>query len=900
MARETTALIAFNRGIVSRLGLARLDVKRVSLAAQTMDNWVSRVLGSMMFRPGWGYIGNTRGDLAARLLKFVFGTLDTALLELTNEILRIRIDDELLTRPTVTAAVTNGNFTVDVSGWTDNDEAGGTSSWVSPGYLQLLGDGSSRAIRDQQVTVNEANTEHALRILIARGPVYLRVGSTSGGDEYITETALGTGEHSLSFTPTGASFFIRFFSSLERVVWVNSCNVESAGVVELPTPWTADDLSSVRIEQSADVLYAACSGLQQRRIERRGTRPDARSWSVVLYQPEDGPFKIANLTPTTIAVNALTGNVTLTASQALFKSDHVGALFAITSVGQQVTTTSAVTGTATASIRVTGVENARVFSVIISGDASGSTVDLQRSYDNSTWANVGSPFSWTADVTGPVDDGLDNQIVFYRLRLTNRIAPDSVTMTLTIGSGSVRGVARITGVTNALSASAEVLSDMGGTTATDNWQEGEWSDVSGWPTAVRLAEGRLWWFGQNKVWASISDQFDSFDETFPGAAAPISRTIGAGPVDNINWVLALQRIILGTDGSEQSIRSSSIDEPITPTNFHLKASSTQGSANVDAVQVDQEGYFVNRSARRVYELDFDIKNYDYTSRDAMALVPDLVESPDSIVRMDVQRQPDTRVHVVRSDGTVLLLVADRAEDVKAWHTITTDGEIEDVCVLPAAEGEADDRVYYVVKRTINGSDVRFIERWAQEEDCHGGTLNLIGDAHITYEGAAATVITGLSHLEGEEVVVWADGEDVGTDDETDPENWTQRYTVSAGQITLAAAASSVMVGLPFDGRYKSARLGQALNRQKSIDHLGLVLADTHRKGLRYGPDFDHLDNMPEIENGAPVTDEVIADYEEEPVVFPGEWKTDSRLCLLATAPRPATVCALNPDMQVSE
>jgi hypothetical protein len=30
-----------------------------------------------------------------------------------------------------------------------------------------------------------------LRIVIARGPVYLRVGSTSGGDEYVSETALG-------------------------------------------------------------------------------------------------------------------------------------------------------------------------------------------------------------------------------------------------------------------------------------------------------------------------------------------------------------------------------------------------------------------------------------------------------------------------------------------------------------------------------------------------------------------------------------------------------------------------------------------------------------------------------------------------------------------------------------
>jgi hypothetical protein len=52
----------------------------------------------------------------------------------------------------------------------------------------------------------------------------------------------------------------------------------------------------VRFDQSADVLFVACEGHQQRRIERRGTSPNARSWSVVLYQPEDGPFDLLNVT----------------------------------------------------------------------------------------------------------------------------------------------------------------------------------------------------------------------------------------------------------------------------------------------------------------------------------------------------------------------------------------------------------------------------------------------------------------------------------------------------------------------------------------------------------------------------------------------------------------------------
>lgn len=900
MAREPVPLVSFNRGIVSRLGLARVDVKRISLAAQTQQNWLPRVLGSMMLRPGRAYIDNTANNAATRLLKFIFATSDTALIELTDSSLRVLIADVPLTRPSVTTAVVNGDFTTNLASWTDNDEAGAASTWVAPGYMQLVGTGSSRAIRDQQVTVAGANigVEHALRIEIARGPVFVRVGTAVGLEDYVSEALLETGTHSLSFTPS-ADFHIRFFSSLERVVWVNSCNVEAAGEVTLPTPWVAGDLSSVRIEQSADVLFVACAGVQQRKIERRAARPNARSWSIVLYRPPDGPFKIANTTPVTLTASALTGNITITASQPLFNADHVGALFAITSVGQQVITTSAVTGTATSSIRITGVGTARNFNFILTGIASGSQVDLQRSYDDVSWADLGAPYQWTADITGSIGDLLDNQIVYYRLRLTNRVAPDSVTMQLTYGGGSVRGVARVTGVTSSVLVDAEVLSDMGGTTASEIWQEGQWSDAVGWPTAVRIHEGRIWWAGQNTVWASVSDQFDSFDETVEGDSGTINRTIGAGPVDNINWILAAQRIILGADGAEQSIRSSSFDEPITPTTFHLKSPSTQGSGNVDAVQVDQSGFFVNRSGKRLFELSFDIKNYDYVSDDATKLVPDLADA--GIVRIDVQRQPETRVHCVLADGTVALLLFDKIEDTKCWVTITTDGDIEDVCVLPALDGDTDDQVYYVVKRTINGSTVRFIEKWAQEADCLGDQqLCMLADAYVSYTGAATTSITGLSHLEGEEVVVWADGADVGTDDTTDPAVWTQRYTVSGGAITLSTAASNVVVGLGYEARFKSAKIGQALSLHKTIDHLGLVMANVHRKGLRFGRDFDYLDNLPEIEEGAEVTQEMRTDYDEDPVVFPGTWSTDERLCLLAVAPRPVTVLAAIPEMEISQ
>ena len=835
--------------------------------------------------------------MSARLIPFIFSTTDTALIEVTTSVLRVWIDDEILTRPSVSATVANGDFTSNLTSWTDNDEAGATSSWNASGYMQLVGDGTAFAIRDQQVTVANVGVEHALRVVIARGPVLMRVGSSSGADDYVTEATLETGTHSLSFSPSG-DFYIRFKSRLSREVYVDSCNVESAGAVELPSPWTADsDLELIRTEQSGDTVFVGCGVYQQRKIERRGTRPQARSWSIAVWRSEDGPFQIENTTPTTITPSAISGNITLTASTPIFRSTHNGALFAVTSAGQVVTTTASASAAVTSGIRITGISPERSFTVEISGNNTASTVDLQRSYDNSTWVNVGGIYTWTADVTGNVDDGLNNQIIYYRLKLTTRVAPDSVTMTLRTAGGSVRGVARVTQYTSETLVSAEVLSDMGGTTASRFWQEGAWSEKNGWPTAVRLHEGRLWWSGKNGVWGSISDAYTSHDETTVGDSGPISRTIGSGPVDTINWLMSLKGLVIGAQGAEYTARASSLEELLTPTNFNLKVSSTRGSGSVEAIRVDQGGYFVDRSGLRLFELSFDLRSYEYAATELTKLHPE-IGSP-GIVRIAVQRLPDTRVHCVRSDGTVAVCVIDRAEEVMAWQEIETNGDVEDVVVLPSIDGSQDDRVYYIVKRTIESLEFRFLEKFAQEVECRGGTLNKQADSFVSYTGPA-TAIVSAPHLAGEEVVVWADGADLGTDDSVTP--WVQRYTLDAsGNVTLPVFVTNYVVGLAYEATFKSAKLGaigavSPLNRQKRVTGIGVILHDMHPRGLRYGPSSTTIDDMPLIEDGTTIGTATQADYDQNMIEFPGEWTTDARLVLVAQAPRPITVSAVSFDM----
>ena len=104
------SILAFNRGLVSRLGLARSDIKRMALAAETMTNWFPKVLGSMSLRPGSEYIGGVKSDLVERIIPFKFSVSDTVLLEMTNLVMRVWKDDALLTRPSVSTTVDNGTF----------------------------------------------------------------------------------------------------------------------------------------------------------------------------------------------------------------------------------------------------------------------------------------------------------------------------------------------------------------------------------------------------------------------------------------------------------------------------------------------------------------------------------------------------------------------------------------------------------------------------------------------------------------------------------------------------------------------------------------------------------------------------------------------------------------------
>lgn len=905
MASVRTLLHSMAVGVHDATALTRIDLERMRLAAETQTNFMAKATGPGFMRPGLEYLFTTTGT--TRLKEFVFGATDASNMVFSDEEMRVAVDDELITRPSVTAAVTSGTFAAS-TGWTLTATDGATAT-ISGGYLNLTATArGSTATATQTVAITETNTEHAFRIVVERGPVLFRCGSSSGGEQYIAETSLKTGTHSLAFTPTGANAYILFKNDDRMLRRVDSITIESAGVMSIATPWAAADLPLMRFAQSADVVFVACEGHQPRRIERRA----ARSWSVVLYGPDDGPFTAERTRRVKLKSSVTEGNGTLTADGNFFNANHVGALFKLFNEGQVMSFTLADDGQSTDPIRVTGVYDLdnkafdRRWEFTITGTWT-AEIWAQRSFDDAETGYVdyrnaasGTVTAITTNVAGvTMNDADNNAIIYYRFAIKDGdYTSGSATISINYQSGGGSGICRVVGYTSPTEVDIEVLTPFKNTTFTDDWQEGEWSANQTYPSAVCLADGRLWWSGSDKLWGSVSDAFEGFDEDLEGDAGPINRSIATGGVNATQWLMSLQRLIAGTEGAVAVAKSSSLDEPITPTNLSIRNSSTTGAAPVDPAMIDTRGLFIERSGQAVMEVVFDGSSGDYVVTQLSKLTTDLFSS--GVKHLAVQRRPDTRIWMVMDDGSCVCCLYEPAQEVLAFIPIETDGTFESVSVLPADE---QDRVYFVVARTIGGSTVRYIEKMALDSEVVPDTYCYVMDSFVRQAavGSPSTTVSVGAHLAGETVVCWADGAPVETSQGVRGE-----FVVNgSGNITVPTAVTEAVAGLPYRARYKSARLaygatgGSALLQKKHVSQIGPIMTNFTRYGVKFGADFTTM-YAPPVNVGGVAASEIQTSIVDE-VAYPlgGYWDTDSRICCEVNSPYTATIMGIVFDITTS-
>lgn len=477
--------------------------------------------------------------------------------------------------------------------------------------------------------------------------------------------------------------------------------------------------------------------------------------------------------------------------------------------------------------------------------------------------------------------------------------------------GTTWGYVRITGWTSTTVVTADVILSLTSTAAKSVWRLGLWSDTTGYPSCSTFYEDRLFFAGSgaapNRLDGSKSGDYENFSPTATdgttAANNAVAFTFNSKTVNNIRWLENDERAIsAGTVSSEWVVRPSTLSEALSPTNISAKEATTYGSRDVAPLKVGKSVLFVQRAGRQLWELRYVYEVDGFNSDDMTEIAEHITYG--GIVEMAYQQQPHSVVWAVRGDGVLLGLTYRRQiEGLRVgWHrhelggfsdaAHTARAKVESVAVIPSANG-AYDELWMVVQRNINGNNVRYVEYMAaffSDADTQADAYFV--DCGASYSGAPATVISGLTHLEGESVVALADGA------------VTPAQVVTGGQITLSKAASKVHVGYGYNSDGKQLRIeagsadGTALGKTRRTHRVGILV---HRSlGLKIGMSFTKMDTLtfrktedpmdiaPELATGM-LSQRIEANYD-----------FDNQFCFRQDQPLPSTVLAIGPQLVLQD
>jgi hypothetical protein len=324
----------------------------------------------------------------------------------------------------------------------------------------------------------------------------------------------------------------------------------------------------------------------------------------------------------------------------------------------------------------------------------------------------------------------------------------------------VQGYVQITNVVNAYSVTATVLKPLTNSalTASTIWAEGSWSDVRGWPARVTFHKQRLFMARTDNepqtVWGSKVFDYTNYAVDGGQDDDALNLELASNESNDIKWLASGRSLLAGTFGGEYSIQSGD-DSPLTPSNTSAIKQTSWGSEPLPPQKIGNFFYYVQRFGQKIRELFYSWDLDTYKSVDKTVLSPQILE--DGVKDFTFQENPDTILWCVTTNGTIATLTREVDQEVQGWSKQTTDGTYESIASIPSAT-EPHDEVWVIVKRTINGSDLRYIERFysqvvpARQDQCQYLHSSLTYDAYVQSNASNSNATISLSATAGTVVV----------------------------------------------------------------------------------------------------------------------------------------------------
>lgn len=483
---------------------------------------------------------------------------------------------------------------------------------------------------------------------------------------------------------------------------------------EVTTTYTESELFEITFVQFGRILYL----FHPSHAPAQLVWTSDTSWAlsdVSFYPPATDE---AGWSPaTTITPGATTGSgITFTAGAASFLSGDVGRQIQnLVGAGKAVITAF----TSTTQVTCTIVEDFPSTSAIASGDWK---VDLS---PIDTVTPSGSKIGSTINLTSSASNIWQASPAIGNYVLINN------------------GVVKILSLTSAQIAVGEVQKSLNAVTGTANWslERPAWSSSFGYPRAGTLFQQRLMLGGTDTnpitVWGSELGLLTSMGVGALDTDA-LSFDISGKDISKISWMAALgTNLIVGTPSGEFTVGSTA-DNVITPSFIPQQVRGYTGSNLQQPIGLDDQIIYIQKSGVKLNALRWDYQIDNYISENLLFLAEHLAKDANGIKEIAYANDPDKNIFAVCNDGTMLVCTYVREQQVKAWTKWTTNGSFESVETISTGEN---DEVWVVIKRTINGSTVRYVERLFRVAD-FDEYLNVFSDSCLTYsEPKTITSIT---------------------------------------------------------------------------------------------------------------------------------------------------------------
>lgn len=358
---------------------------------------------------------------------------------------------------------------------------------------------------------------------------------------------------------------------------------------------------------------------------------------------------------------------------------------------------------------------------------------------------------------------------------------------------------------------------------TDDWSEGAFSRVKGFPKAISLHESRLVFSSTEanpvSLWLSQTDDLLNFDQGTEDNES-IFVTLAAPFPYPIRWLASQRRLFLGTSDAVWVAGSETSDAALTPSNFNARKYTSTGSAAQQPLLAADSLLFLDRKGSRLHQLAFSSDLESYEPIDLSRLAEHLTQPGLAQIAWQQTREPS--LWAITREGQLLQFAFSRRDNIQAWSRHDSAGALfRNVAILPSDTG--DDDLFFIVDRNGTTTLERFPQHYQEIQETGqipGVSAAPLFPYHyldgITYTGTATTSLTIPAHLVGEVLTLLTVDELGGVT--------TSTVTPDSTTLTITSTTRAIL-GKPIDSRLSSLPIDfpETLGQRKRLSRTTLSL-----------------------------------------------------------------------------